>query len=709
MPSPMPITPPALEFALDSLETEITNSLLQPRNEEELIARIETFVGQAMTVHPNRVYVPDAEAPVTPDTKDAHISGPLALVTPQTRILSARALTVITRLLALVSETNAIVAGLDASIAAASADLVAAKALIGSTSLQWMRFSDTFLDLSHVDPSLSSAVVVETTTGNGVSIAPSGEQDLTPTISKISLIESRSGHGLPGDNLELSALQGVPGTGSPAAGSATSLATARQNAGASGGSGQEPTVSFAGVPDLHANLGAVTSDQPETWFEWETVYVPPVQKCVVHGTAYVADPAGSFLDVMDITHNYGWSATVQNSDGTTRTAKLAVFAARPPIVGRDGPLSNLQLSLEIDMGEPVPVNQMGITVRQTGGLWPTIRGVEVSLNHNNWLPMRCQGNALTWQGAASASSASAAQIASGGGITASGDGVLGGSLWQIPSYASVDPNVGVPQFRYLSMTFVQPDAYACPKGIGHPYYTKVTKTTSDSKAVFGLIHHHSENTQTERLPTPDQLVGVTTGVVSKDTKSPGQSIGNILGLAATAALGVSFGGPLASSVGGIGNLVSGVVTGLIGSSSKTTDILQEGEYADVFQAFRQCISVVRIRPLSRTYSTSVPGQLVSPSISFGHPFTAVRMIVDQRQGSGTTIDYSISVDDGGTWLPITPMDIGQPPAPYLGVSPLFTVDLGGTYNTLRYRATLSTSQAHATPSLLGVLLEVLPA
>lgn len=700
---------PALILALDTLETELADPSLRPRDEQELIARIEELVGQAMTFVPNRLYVPDAEAPVTPDNKDEHIAGPLALVGPQGRALSARAHTVITGLLGLMAETSAITTGLQSSVATASARLTAAKALVGSTSLHWMRFTDRFLDLTHIDPSLSTSIVVETKTGNGVSIAPTQEQDLTPNIAQLSLVQSRSGNGLPGDNMELSSLQGVPGANSPAAGSATSLATARQNAGASGGTGQEPTVSFAGVPDLHASLASVTSDQAEAWFEWETIYVPPIQKCAIHGTAYVADPTGSNVDVLDVTHGYGWHATVQDANSTTRTAKLAVFAARPPIVGRDGPMSNLQLSIEIDMGQPVPLNQLGITVREVGGLWPTIKGVDVSLDHNNWLPMRCQGNALTWRGADAVSAVSAAQIASGQGTLATGGSVRGGSLWQIPSYASIDPTVGFPQFQYVSITFVQPDAYACPKGIGHPYYTKVTKTTKDSKALFGLVHHHSENTQTERLPTPDQLVGVSVGRIGTDTKNPGQAIGTILGTAASAALGPTFGGPLSQSVGGIANLVSGVVNGLVGSSSKTTDILQEGEYTDVFQAFRQCISVGRIQPMSRTYSITVPGQLVSPPISFGHPFTAVRMLVDQRQNSASTLSYDVSVDDGKTWLPIVPMDLGQPAPPSLSASPIRTIDLQGTYNSIRYRATFSTTQAHTTPSLLGVSLEALPA
>lgn len=704
------ILPQTLSNALDLTERDLASPNLRPRDEEEMMERIEFYIGQASLRVPDRIYVPDAEAPITPEDKDLHISGPLSLVDAQTRALSTRAKALVIGLLGLVSETKAITSGLSSSVATASARLASVKTLVGSARLSWMRVTDRFLDLSHIDPSLSTSIIVDTKTGNGVCIAPVSDQDLTREIKSLSLISSRSGRGIPGDNMELSSLQGVPGASSPAAGSYDGLTTARQNAGSSGGTGQEPTVSYAGVPDLHASLSAVVSPQPEAWFDWEVLYVPPTQKCSQHGTAYVADQStGSLVDIIDVTKNYGWNATVQESDGSTRPEKLAYFSALPPITGRDGPTSTLQLALEIDMGQPVSLNQLGVTVLQSGGLWSNIVGVDVSLDHNQWHPLRCQGGALTWEGAARATASTSAAINSGKNTTpATGDSVRGTSLWEIPTYSSVDPSVGLPQFRYASITFQQPDAYSCPKGIGHPYYTKVTKTTKDSKALFGLVHHHGENTVTERLATPDQLINLNVGLLSETKNNTGKAIGDVLGTAATIGLGATFGGPLAAAFGGIGPLVSGVVSGLIGSSSKKIEILQEGEYSDVFQAYRQVISVGQIQPLARTYSTTIPGQLVSPPFSFGHPFSAIRMLVNHREGHGTTIIYDISVDDGKTWLPIVPFDLGQPPAPSLSGSPFHTVNLEGTYNSVRYRATLSTTQAHTAPRILEIALEALP-
>jgi hypothetical protein len=722
------LLPAAVTTALGQFETELADPSLRPRNEEELIARLEYLVGAASVPTPNAVYVPDAEAPTTPDDKDVQIAGPLALVEPQARALSARAKALVANLIAMTAEQQSITSGLTATMVTLAAKVVATQSLVGSSSLQWMSLTDRFLDLSHIDPSMSTSITVETTTGNGVSLAPTDDQDLTTSISTLTLVQSRSGNGLPGDNLELSAIQAVPGTTTPAAGSTGALAATLTATSSSGGTGQEPTVSYSGVPDLFADLSAVVSSTPD-YFDWETIYVPPVQKCSKQGTAYVADEnGGTEVDVLSITQNYGWKATVQNADGTTRSAPLAVFAANPPIPGRDGPLSNLQLNLEIDMGQGVPINQLGLTVRQVGGLWPTISGVDVSLDHSQWQPMRCQGS-LTWQGSAAAAAVSSAIVDSGGtSATATGNSVLGGSVWEIPSYASVDPTAGVPLFRYVSITFVQSDCYVCPKGIGHPYYVKVTQTNKSGKALFGLISSHSSSTSTQRLATPDALVGVTAGQSTTTTGGLGQTLGGILGAAASVLPVSDFGlgtsatiignkvkpttnvaGSIVNSLGGVGAAVSAVVSGLIGSNSKTVSVLQDGEYNDVFQAYRQCISVGRIQPLARTYPTDTPGQLVSEPISFGHPFTAVRMFVDQREGSGTTISYDISIDDGGTWLPITPYDLGQPPPPAVPSISSSTLDLQGTYNTVRYRATFTTTQAHAAPRLLGVSLEALPA
>lgn len=697
---------PVLQSALDGLESLLTGP--EAPTDRPGLSRAIT---EALLAPPSasaaapRVYVPDAEGPVAPADRDAQAGGPVPGFEAEVRALSSRARGAVLAFTALTAETQTRRAGLQAKLRAVAARQQSAKSLVSSGRLDWMRRMDRFLDLSGVDPTASTGVVVDAQGGGGVSLAPASETDLTPAIASLTLVPERSAGGLPGDNLELASLQDLPGQSSPAAGASTALSAARSAAGSTGGTGQEPTVSYAGVPDLHADLSVILSPSDAGYFDWERLFVPPIQPCLPQGAAYVADPTGSPVDVTTVTHGYGWTARVTEPDGTTRpAAPLALFQAPPASTAPP-----LTLSLEVDLGALQPLNQLEITVRQVGGLWPKVTAVTISADRQVWFDLRCQGGALTWTG----ESASAVQTlgvpgADGSGAAASGDGARGTSVWDVPTTAPLDTHGAAPTFRYLSLAFAQPAAYSCPKGIGHPFYVHVTQTRKSGSSLFGLSHTHSQSTTAQRLSSPDTLVNATLGVLSRSSGRLGGSLASVLGAASSllpvSALGNTLG--VLAGNGGISGVVTGLIGGLLGGHKSTTTLLQAGEYNDVFAAFRQVISLVQVKPLARAYATG-SAQIVTAPLTFTQPAAAVRLLVDDHAPAGTSLRYEVSADAGQTWTAIVPSDLGTPPSPAQAAAT--TVTFPAPTRSVRVRATLSTTTTFATPRLLGYCLEALPA
>lgn len=598
--------------------------------------------------------------PATPDSLQDWALGPASNFEVRLRTLSARAAILVSSSAALALEAGQGASGLSARGVSASGRVQAVEGYLSSPDALWMRSVSRLADYSGLDSALSRGIQVLPHEGAG--LAPLSEEEAVPALLKVV-----RGTGIPGDNMELTAADGPLSSLSPAQGSTRALASP----------GSEPQVSFQ--PDPRTDLAVALVDDSR-FFDWERLYVPQTQKCSQRGTAYVFDGArGSATQVLSVTHNYGWKATVGGETGVP----LAVFAR---------PTDALSLVLEMDLGTAVPVSHLDVSVRQAGGLWPTIDGVSVSADGAAFFQLRCGGK-TSWTGNASVLLSSVSTPDSQGNTpaVATGQDAVGVSTWVVPMEGA-----DLPALRYVQIALSQPDFYECPKGIGHPYYVKVTETVKQSSSWFGLSHSNSDTIDTLRLNGPEPLIGVQTGEASVVKKQGGGILSQAGALLDNPALKAN---PTLLAVGA-GLQILGSIWG---SSSTTLKTLQAGEYADVFDGLRQCISIRRLKAVERVFASGTPGQMVTGEINFGHPFSAVRLRVDDQSPGNTAIAYDVSFDGGRTWTSLTPTDLALPGSQGVALS-LLTPQ-----KTARLRATFSTSDPHATPRLYGYSLEALPA
>lgn len=601
--------------------------------------------------------------PVTPSALQDWILSPAGSLEERIRNLSQQALDLASRAKSFSDETVLASKDLTSRLVTTTAAVAATQSYIASPSSGWMRSIDRFLDNSGVDSQMSYGI--EITPHEGLGISVNSETEISPV--GISVVR---GIGIPGDNMELTASQGPLSSQSPSEGSTGALAQANSSP------GQEPTVTFSS--DTHSDLTAMLVDNDAAYFDWEKLYVPPQQRCVQKGTAYVyTKGAGQPISVLGVTKNYGWTATVAEQSGVP----LAVFAK---------PTDPLTLVVEEDFGSGQPMSHLDVTVRQTGGLWPDITSVTVSGNGKEWFELAFR-DSFFWKGDSVPSTPTIPGVNGLSTSVSSGQDILATSTWSVPAFGS-----DLPPVRYVQIAFSQANFYQCLKGIGHPYYINVTEVQKSSSSWFGLSHSSSDTTTTTRLSGPESLVGVQAGQGTSSTKQGGgllTTAGQILDNPALHA------NPTLAAVG----LGLQVLGSLWGHSSETTKILEAGEYTDIFNGERECISVKRIKAVERQFGIGTPGQMVTGLISFDQAFSAVRLRVDDSSPGNTKVTYDLSFDNGQSWQPIIPTDMALPAS--LGQAK----SLDTPQKTVRLRVSLETDDLHVTPRCYGYALECLPA
>lgn len=598
--------------------------------------------------------------PISPASLQDWTIGPASILEPRLRSLSQRAQVLSDLVASFSQEALQDQTSLLTRTTKTASSAVSIESYLAHPDSLWMRSVNRILDYAGVDSSLSKGVIVNSHEGAGLS--PNSETEITPkTITVV------RGTGIPGDNMELAANAPPLATLSPVDGSSTALASP----------GQEPTVSFQ--TDPRSNLVAMLSDKDSLFFDWERLYVPNTQRCAKAGTAYVyTGNTGQNITVKDVTNDYGWTATL---NGIPKT-KLAYFFK---------PTDLLTLVLESDLGTPQPMSHLDISVRQAGGVWPYITSVTVSGDGNQFFDLLCNG-LTTWTGNApvNASTVTTPDAVGSSLATATGQDSIGVSTWSVPAFGA-----DLPPVRYIQIAFSQDKFYKCPKGIGHPYYVEVKETVKDSSSFFGISHSHSDKTETTRLPGPDPIIGVQTGQATTSTKQNGailSTVGNLLDNPVLKA------NPTITIVGAGLQLLGS----LFGSSTNSTKVLQAGEYTDVFDGYRQCISVRRLKAVERMFDTSIPGQFVTEDVSFGQVFSSVRLRVDDQTPGNSSIKYELSFDSGQTWIVVKPTDLALP------ASHGQAVILPSNKKTVKMRATLTTTDSHITPRLYGYSIEALP-
>ena len=601
--------------------------------------------------------------PVTPSVMQEWILSPASYLELRIRELSQRAADLETQTVSLYAEAALAQIDLAAQSLQAGAKLGSIQSYLSSPNSTWMRVSDTFLDTSNTDSQMTQGIQI--TPHEGVGLAVIDEKVID--VASLSIVR---GQGNPGNNLEVSTVAGPLSTASPSSGSTGALAHAAS------APGQEPTVSFS--PVTHGDLSAVLTANDTLYFDWERIYVPPTQRTQLQGTAYVhTQAAGNLVDVLKVTSGFGWTANINGNEKTP----LVLFAK---------PSDPLVLVLEADLGFGSPMSHLDITVRQVGGHWPTITSVTVSGDGQQWYELACQEN-TSWKGNSHTtlkpSIKNANKLSTS---SASGKDILETSTWNVPVFGTDFPPV-----QYIQVALSQKDLYDCPKGIGHPYYVNVVEEKKSSSSWFGLSHSSSDNVNTTRLSGPEPLISMLSG---QDTSS--KTVGGGL----LTKVGTLLDNPALKANPTLALVGAGlqVLGSIWGSSSHTTKTLEAGEYVDVFDGMRQCISVRQIKPVERQFTTNGSSQWVSALTSFDQPFSAIRLRVDESTPGGTTIEYYISYDNGRNWDTIQPTNLAIP------ASPIQAASLSTPQKTVRLKAILNTSDAAVTPRLYGYELECLP-
>jgi hypothetical protein len=145
------------------------------------------------------------------------------------------------------------------------------------------------------------------------------------------------------------------------------------------------------------------------------------------------------------------------------------------------------------------------------------------------------------------------------------------------------------------------------------------------------------------------------------TYTPGQgvnfgSIGSVLGTVVGSILGTPLLGALGGSI--IGGLLETISNGLFSVKHESTYLSTETHY-DVFKGERSVVSLRDIQIARKTYDAE--SHIQTRTLTFSKPIKAVGLLSTEEIPDGWPLDrdwitYSISSDQGNTWIPIRPQN-----------------------------------------------------
>lgn len=456
--------------------------------------------------------------------------------------------------------------------------------------------SDTFNDQSKIDP--ASSVFVDVRAGT-LTLNPISSTSLSDRITELTIDRKQSAGGLPGNNLEVRAPGQVPFTGvNPE---------------------PRPILYRENQPEPN-NLASILDGNPDTWFEWERVYVSVPQPTIQVGQAYVADPAGAANTGIAGMDNWGcfiqWPGDSQIDQGGNGVAVSKKKVKRGGLAGLLGlkktktvkkptrtgyPLAyfdpedqqELVLALSITLDQPRPLSWIQLTPYLRGTAYPIVEQILVSNDGNRWsrlLDTPTVLNPRINRGVDFSQLGSAASNFEGVGV------------WPTPS---------VP-IRYLRIILRQTQMYDTPLGIAHRFYTQ---------NIPGKRYKNGTPRQ-RRTSGPIPVVGTPDSTLSTGTAR------------------VDY------------------------TASENLTQLQATELYDLFTAQRQVIGIRDLLLEERTYAET--GQFVSTPFVLPVPARAVALLTTEKipedwpaagpDGKGW-IFYEVSAD-GQSWQSIVPQ-VGQ--------------------------------------------------
>lgn len=301
---------------------------------------------------------------------------------------------------------------------------------------------DSFNDKSKVDP--ASTVFVEVH-GGTATLQPTTAQSLSEKIVSAVLDRDISAGGLPGSNMEIRA----PGQE------------------AFTGTNPEPVpLLYGDTPPPVNSLAAIFDGQPDTWFEWERLYIDPTQAVIQVGQALVYDPAGktpyqtkkkTILGIFHTSKRGGlqipalpnWNCYIK-WPGDVKVDTGNAHAGFPLAYFNDSDRITLRLGVNITLDQPRVVSWLQLTPLIRGTAYPQVDQILISSDGQHWnglLDVPTVLNPRINRGVDFSDLGNSASNFEGVGV------------WPFPP---------VP-IKNIKITFSQPNVYDAPLGLGHRF------------------------------------------------------------------------------------------------------------------------------------------------------------------------------------------------------------------------------------------------
>jgi len=527
--------------------------------------------------------------------------------------------------------------------------------------------SDTFNSTSYVDTTATTALI---DTDHGMVLLAPESLEIVQDLN-IELLSEET-VGIPGSNL---------------------LIIDKGNA---GGPAKEPDPVFEKANST--DFANIFDNDPNTWFEVERNFIPPVQKLTRFGRAFVYNPAGEQLDVKVATGNLDWRAYVQwwnKPSSDTGDDGLGVWLAEfrdiedPTTVRNQQTVSNslttasddtsAHLAFSLSVGTPRALSYINLVPFQRTGQTLVVdsikvfsRGQEVELARNvTATPTMTNVSQLN------------REI-----LRRTGSQTTGG-MFPVPTDRDIDKI----EIRMSSAPI------RVPYGLGHPFAEKLEETRKEQRVVFfSIVSHESTWTRIPYNETPRQVEAKFSqgGILGSlpatlaDVLGLGQNLFGKIGQIQNQAQGVNMGvGGLLESLGqttaaakwlggtgvlgSVGSKVLGSIGGAIGGAlpviggllaagsliqglfgrTVTTAVVETRKGVDVFDGFRASVGLRSLSVLRVKFSNT--SQVQSVKLQFQGPVKKIGLFAEdnipEQWGPGKWASYFLSVD-GENWTEV---------------------------------------------------------
>jgi hypothetical protein len=445
-------------------------------------------------------------------------------------------------------------------------------------------------ELSSPESTQSSTLHLDTTVA-GLTLQPGEMENLNSRIVDV----KEYGNGIPGNNLVVESIS------RPASGD------------------ENPSVKLVGESDNHAVMLQCLDGSEDTWFEWESVVIPPQQPAVQVGRAWIYGGSNR-IDVRQVTNNLDWTVDVfhPGSEKPVENVPLVTFAPAPD----DTMLARLTLVFGVDeVRDNVFLDIVPYTI---AGLPPILESVETSTDGTTWNKLDIR------------------------------PGLRIRETYSL--YKAV--RIALNRFSWVRITLKAGGWYSPRKGLGHPFGAVLVHERFEQRLVFFSRVDHREWWQ--RVSTGKRGIGT---IVVKENDVL-KIVGAVAGAAYAAAGGLAgtfIANAVSSLLGSAAAALAGPVTIIIGavlgswlaknifSEKKERWIVKEEIGTDVFDGWRSAIGIREIRMVQATYASS--GYWVSRPYRFPSAVKSIRLLASYSVPDGGEVSYHISTD-GTTWLPV---------------------------------------------------------